>query len=59
MTVKEISQLLLFPTIIRILKEGVNLGTKGDDFVVHANITIFRRFNHDLKLKTKEDLTMI
>ena len=56
--VKEISQLLLLPTIIRILK-GCFLRTKGDDFVVHANITIFRRFNHDLKLKTKEDLTMI
>ena len=56
--VKEISQLLLLPPIIRILK-GCFLRTKGDDFVVHANITIFRRFNHDLKLKTKEDLTMI
>ena len=27
---------------------------KGDDFVVHANIAIFRRLNHDLKLKTKK-----
>ena len=56
--VKEIIHLLLLPPIIRILK-GCFLTTKGDDFVVHANITIFRRFNHDLKLKTKEDLTMI
>ena len=26
---------------------------KGDDFVVQANIAIFRTLNHDLEFKTK------
>ena len=41
------------PAITRILK-GCFFRIKGDDFVVHANITIFRTLDHDLKFKTKK-----
>ena len=50
---KEISQYLLLPAITRILK-GCLFRIKVDDFVVHANIAIFRTLNHDLKFKTKK-----
>ena len=41
------------PAITRILK-GCFFRIKGDDFVVHANIAIFRTLNHDLKFKTQK-----
>ena len=41
------------PAILRILK-GCFFRLKGNDFVVHAIIALFRTLNYDLKFKTKQ-----